>query len=211
MTSSPGPTAPSDPRLAPKPAHPKVAAAHAAVLKALPFHDRQDFEDASRGFIDTYPDATIKAPNGRTVWSMAPYEFLRAETAPATVHPSLWRQSQLNLNHGLYEVVPSLYQVRGIDIANMTIVEGKTGIVVIDTLTSIESARAALGLYFKHRGQRPVKAVVLTHTHTDHWGGLRGVVDEADVKSGKIPIIAPDLFMEQIGRASCRERVCLAV
>lgn len=196
MTSSPGPTAPPDPRLAPKPAHPKVAAAHAAVSKALPFHDRQDFEDAARGFIDTYPGATLKAPNGRVIWSLTPYAFLGDEQAPLTVNPSLWRQAQLNMHHGLFKVVDGIYQVRGLDIANMTLVEGKTGLIVIDTLTSIEGAKAGLELYFKHRGPRPVVAVIYTHTHTDHWGGVRGVVAEADVKAGRVPIIAPDLFME---------------
>jgi alkyl sulfatase BDS1-like metallo-beta-lactamase superfamily hydrolase len=193
MSSTP---APIDPRHAPKDAHASVAAAHAAVLKALPFHDRQDFDDAARGFVDTLPDATIKAPNDRVVWSLAPYEFLREETAPLTVHPSLWRQSQLNMHHGLFKVVDGLYQVRGLDIANMTLVEGKTGLIVIDTLTSVEGARAGLELYFKHRGIRPIAAVIYTHTHTDHWGGVRGVVAEADVKAGRVPIIAPDLFME---------------
>lgn len=196
MTSTANPATSSDPRLLPKSAHPKVAAAHAAVLKDLPFHDRQDFEDAARGFVDTYPDATLKAPNGRVVWSLAPYAFLQDDAAPLTVNPSLWRQAQLNMNHGLFKVVDGLYQVRGLDIANMTLIEGKTGLIVVDTLTSIEGAKAGLELYFKHRGKRPVVAVIYTHTHTDHWGGVRGVVDEADVKAGRVPIIAPDQFME---------------
>jgi alkyl sulfatase BDS1-like metallo-beta-lactamase superfamily hydrolase len=196
MTSTPGSSVSSDPRLQPKPAHAAVMVAHAATLKALPFHDRQDFEDAARGFIDTLPDAIVTNPAGRTVWSLAPYAFLRAETAPATVNPSLWRQAQLNMHHGLFKVVDGLYQVRGLDIANMTLVEGKTGLIVIDTLTSVEGARAGLELYFKHRGNRPIVAVIYTHTHTDHWGGVRGVVAEADVKAGRVPIIAPDLFME---------------
>jgi alkyl sulfatase BDS1-like metallo-beta-lactamase superfamily hydrolase len=108
----------------------------------------------------------------------------------------LWRQSRLNMNHGLFEVVPGVYQVRGLDIANMTLVEGDSGVIVIDTLTSIEGARAAMELYFEHRGRRPVAAVIFTHTHTDHWGGARGVIDDAMLASGRVPIIAPDLFME---------------
>ena len=102
---------------------------------------------------------------------------LRRE-APATVNPSLWRQSRLNMHHGLFEVVPGVYQVRGLDIANMTLIEGDTGVIVVDTLTSIEGARAAMELYFKHRGLRPVAAVIFTHTHTDHWGGARGVLED---------------------------------
>ena len=179
-----------------KPAHPMVAAANAAVATSLPFADTQDFDDAARGFIDTIPDATIMGANGRVVWSLAPYAFLADDTAPPTVNPSLWRQSRLNMNHGLFKVVDGLYQVRGFDIANMTIVETASKIIVIDTLTSIEGARAALALYAKHRGQRPVAAIIFTHTHTDHWGGARGVVSDADVQSGAVAVIAPDLFME---------------
>ena len=130
------------------------------------------------------------------VWSLEPYGFLSAEEAPPTVDPSLWRQSRLNMHHGLFEVVPGVYQVRGLDIANMTLIEGDTGVIVVDTLTSIEGARAAMELYFQHRGKRPVAAVIFTHTHTDHWGGARGVLDDETLASGRVPIIAPNLFME---------------
>ena len=130
------------------------------------------------------------------VWSLEPYGFLSAEQAPPTVDPSLWRQSRLNMHHGLFEVVPGVYQVRGLDIANMTLIEGDSGVIVVDTLTSIEGARAAMELYFQHRGKRPVAAVIFTHTHTDHWGGARGVLDDETLAGGKVPIIAPNLFME---------------
>ncbi len=133
---------------------------------------------------------------GRVVWSLEPYGFLSAAEAPATVNPSLWRQSRLNMNHGLFEVVPGVYQVRGLDIANMTLIEGDKGVIVVDTLTSIEGARAAMELYFQHRGKRPVAAVIFTHTHTDHWGGARGVLDDEALAGGSVPIIAPNLFME---------------
>ena len=113
-----------------------------------------------------------------------------------TVDPSLWRQSRLNMNHGLFEVVPGVYQIRGLDIANMTLIEGDSGVIVVDTLTSIEGARAAMELYFQHRGKKPVAAVIFTHTHTDHWGGARGVLDDETLASGSVPIIAPNLFME---------------
>ena len=184
------------PREKPKDATASVVARQAAVRKALPFSDIADFDDASRGFLGTIENAKVLSTSGRTVWSLEAYGFLSEAEAPATVNPSLWRQSRLNMNHGLFEVVPGVYQVRGLDIANMTLVEGDSGVIVVDTLTSIEGARAAMELYFKHRGKKPVTAVIFTHTHTDHWGGARGVLDDATLASGKVPIIAPNLFME---------------
>ncbi|WP_024511517.1 alkyl sulfatase dimerization domain-containing protein [Bradyrhizobium sp. ARR65] len=180
----------------PKQASSAVIAQHQAMLKALPFEDAADFDDASRGFLGTIENARITSPQGRVVWSLEPYGFLSDAEAPATVNPSLWRQARLNMQHGLFEVVPGVYQVRGLDIANMTLIEGDSGVIVVDTLTSIEGARAAMELYFKHRGPRPVVAVIFTHTHTDHWGGARGVLDEDVLASGRVPIIAPNLFME---------------
>src|SRR6516164_9748108 len=180
----------------PKEASRAVIAEHEAVLKALPFDDTADFDDAARGFLGTIENAKITSPQGRVVWSLEPYGFLSATEAPPTVNPSLWRQSQLNMQHGLFEVVPGVYQVRGLDIANMTLIEGDSGVIVLDTLTSIEGARAAMELYFQHRGKKPVAAVIFSHTHTDHWGGARGVLDDAMLASGKVPIIAPNLFME---------------
>jgi alkyl sulfatase BDS1-like metallo-beta-lactamase superfamily hydrolase len=181
---------------APKDASASVVKQHAATRAALPFSDTRDFDDASRGFLGTRENARIASEAGRVVWSLEPYGFLATEEAPPTVDPSLWRQSRLNMNHGLFEVVPGVYQVRGLDIANMTLIEGDSGVIVVDTLTSIEGARAAMELYFEHRGRRPVAAVIFTHTHTDHWGGARGVIDDAMLASGRVPIIAPDLFME---------------
>jgi alkyl sulfatase BDS1-like metallo-beta-lactamase superfamily hydrolase len=184
------------PKEMPKDASASVIAQHAATLKALPFSDTRDFDDAARGFLGTIENAKVTSPQGRVVWSLEPYGFLSAEQAPATVDPSLWRQSRLNMHHGLFEVVPGVYQIRGLDIANMTLIEGNSGVIVVDTLTSIEGARAAMELYFQHRGKRPVAAVIFTHTHTDHWGGARGVLDEDTLASGRVPIIAPNLFME---------------
>src|SRR6516225_5038396 len=180
----------------PKEASRAVIAQHEAVLKALPFDDTADFDDAARGFLGTIENAKITSPQGRVVWSLEPYGFMSQATAPPTVNPSLWRQARLNMQHGLFEVVPGVYQVRGLDIANMTLVEGDNGVIVVDTLTSIEGARAAIDLYFRHRGMRPVSAVIFTHTHTDHWGGARGVLDEDALASGRVPLIAPNLFME---------------
>jgi alkyl sulfatase BDS1-like metallo-beta-lactamase superfamily hydrolase len=184
------------PKETPKEASASVIAQNAAMLKALPFSDTCDFDDAARGFLGTVDNAKIMSESGRVVWSLEPYGFLADEKAPATVNPSLWRQSRLNMHHGLFEVVPGVYQVRGLDIANMTLIEGNSGVIVLDTLTSIEGARAAMELYFKHRGKRPVTAVIFSHTHTDHWGGARGVLDDATLARGKVPIIAPNLFME---------------
>ena len=181
---------------APKEATASVIAQQAAMLNALPFSDTADFDDASRGFLGTLENAAIANAQGRVVWSLEPYGFLSAEEAPTSVNPSLWRQSRLNMNHGLFEVVPGVYQVRGFDIANMTLIEGERGVIVVDTLTSIEGARAAMALYFQHRGRRPVSAVIFTHTHTDHWGGARGVLDDEVLAGGAVPIIAPNLFME---------------
>ncbi len=186
MTVANGPSAPES----------SVVARNKAVLDELPFHDRSDFADAERGFVATVPDGTILNAGGKPAWSQKQYDFIDDGPAPDSVNPSLWRIAQLNRRHGLYKVVDGVYQVRGLDIANMTIVEGKTGIIVIDTLTCTEAARVALKLYFDHRGARPVKAVIYTHTHADHFAGVKGVVDEADVASGKIPVIAPNLFME---------------
>ena len=179
-----------------KDASASVIAQHAATLQALPFSDVRDFDDAKRGFLGTVEHARIANAQGRVVWSLEPYGFLTEEKAPPTVDPSLWRQSGLNMHHGLFEVVPGVYQVRGLDIANMTLIEGDSGVIVVDTLTSIEGARAAMELYFEHRGKRPVAAVIFSHTHTDHWGGARGVLDDAALAGGDVPIIAPNLFME---------------
>jgi alkyl sulfatase BDS1-like metallo-beta-lactamase superfamily hydrolase len=184
------------PKQTPKDASASVIAQHAATLKALPFSDTRDFDDAARGFLGTLENARITTPQGRVVWSLEPYGFLSEADAPPTVDPSLWRQSRLNMNHGIFEVVSGVYQIRGLDIANMTLIEGDSGVIVVDTLTSIEGARAAMELYFKHRGKRPVAAVIFTHTHTDHWGGARGVLDDEMLASGQVPLIAPNLFME---------------
>jgi len=187
-------TAPPD--LTQKDAQPATIAVNQKFLADLPFASRQDFDDARRGFIATRPDAEVKTADGRTVWSLAGYRFLENEHAPATVNPSLWRQAQLNQIHGLFKVTERVYQVRGFDLSNMTIVEGDTGLILIDPLISAQTARAALELYLAHRPRKPVVAVLYTHSHVDHFGGVRGVVDEAEVKAGKVKILAPAGFME---------------
>ncbi|MBN8959792.1 MAG: MBL fold metallo-hydrolase [Rhizobiales bacterium] len=183
-----------------KNAEPKVADANAAVLNELPFADRQDYADAERGFIGSLPDAAIQNDAGRTVWTVADYTFLKDDVAPPTVHPSLWRQAQLNCRHGLFEVVPGIYQIRGLDISNMTLIEGESGVIVIDPLVSADTARAGLELYRQHRGPRPVAAVIYTHSHVDHWGGVKGVITQEDADSRRVPVIAPEGFVEAIAQ-----------
>lgn len=180
----------------PKEATSTTEQANASVRHDLLSSDRKDFEDATRGFIATIPEATIVAADGRVVWTVKGYETLTQENAPATANPSLWRQSQLNLNHGLFKVVDRVYQVRGFDISNMNIIEGDTGLIIIDPLVSAECAQAALELYYQHRPKRTVVAVIYTHSHLDHFGGVKGIVSEEDVKAGKTRIIAPEDFLE---------------
>jgi alkyl sulfatase BDS1-like metallo-beta-lactamase superfamily hydrolase len=174
----------------------QVREANAAFAAWLPEDDRRDFDDASRGFVSTLPDGIIRSATGQVLWDMHSYDFLQSDVVPPTVNPSLWRQAQLNLQHGLFEVMDGVYQVRGLDLANMTLIEGKTGLIVIDTMTVQEAARAGLELYRQHRGDRPIAAVIFTHTHTDHWGGAGGIISADDVRSGKTQLIAPDRFME---------------
>jgi alkyl sulfatase BDS1-like metallo-beta-lactamase superfamily hydrolase len=162
----------------------------------LPFDDTTDFDNADRGFIAALSPCVVKAADGRVVWDNDAYAFL-AGPAPTTVHPSLWRQSTLATKQGLYEVVPGIYQVRGLDLSNVTFVEGDTGIIVIDPLVSTEVAAAALGLYRTHRGgDRPVVAVIYTHSHVDHFGGVLGVTSQADVDAGAVTVLAPEGFIE---------------
>ncbi|HEY2501319.1 MAG TPA: alkyl sulfatase dimerization domain-containing protein [Mycobacterium sp.] len=163
---------------------------------ALPFHDTTDFHNADRGFIAALFPCVVKAADGRVVWDNDAYSFLDGP-APATVHPSLWRQSSLAAKQGLYEVVAGIYQVRGLDISNVTFVEGDAGIIVIDPLVSTEVAAAALALYRTHRGgDRPVVAVIYTHSHVDHFGGVLGVTSQADVDAGAVAVLAPEGFIE---------------
>jgi alkyl sulfatase BDS1-like metallo-beta-lactamase superfamily hydrolase len=179
----------------PKDAEPATRRANAEVARLLPFGDRADFDDAQRGFIAPLPGDIMSADGRRTIWSMKPYGFETGE-APATVNPSLWRQAQLNNFHGLFKVTERVYQIRGFDDSNMTIVEGDNGLIVIDTLSAAESARAAIELYYQNRERKPVIAVIYTHPHTDHFGGVRGIVSEDDVRAGKVKIYAPDRFMD---------------
>lgn len=182
-----------------KDATPVTKSVNARVSKKLPFQNTQDFDDAKRGFIAPLPNnGVIKNSQGLAVWDISRFTDFIKEGAPApdTVNPSLWRQSQLTLLGGLYRVTDRMYQVRNADLSNLTIVEGDTGIIIFDPLISTETAKAALDLYYQHRPQKPVLAVVHSHSHVDHYGGVKGVVSEEDVKAGKVMIIAPEGFVE---------------
>jgi len=171
---------------------------NAGLVGQLPFAEQQDFEDARQGFIAPLPDGgVIRTKDGKPVWDLSGLSFIKpGAPAPDTVNPSLWRQSQLLMQAGLFKVTERIYQVRGADASNITFIEGDTGIIVVDPLISVECARVALELYFQHRPKKPVAAVIYTHSHVDHYGGVKGVVSEEDVKAGKVKIIAPDGFLK---------------
>jgi alkyl sulfatase BDS1-like metallo-beta-lactamase superfamily hydrolase len=163
----------------------------------LPFADTRDFEEQKKGLIAPMKEMKIMADAGHVAWDMERFQFLEKQDDFDSIHPSLLRQSVLNNNYGLYEVIPGIYQVRGFDLSDITFVRGKTGWIVFDPLVSAEPVRAAWKLFQDHVGEGlPVSAVIFSHTHGDHWGGVRGIVDEADVRSGKVPLIAPIDFMD---------------
>ncbi|SDA58654.1 Alkyl sulfatase BDS1, metallo-beta-lactamase superfamily [Pseudomonas sp. NFPP33] len=166
-----------------------------AWLQRLPFEDQSSFEDARRGLIAPFT-GVVENAKGQVVWDRLAYNFLDGNDAPASVNPSLWRMGQLNNMAGLFEVRERIYQIRGMDLSNMTIIEGDSGLILIDPLISTETARAGLELYYQHRPRKPVRAVIYSHSHVDHFGGVRGVIDEADVKAGKVRVIAPEGFYE---------------
>ena len=164
--------------------------------ETLPFHDRRDFEENKKGLIAEMEDLKIMADAGHVAWDMERYQFFNEQDDFDSIHPSLTRISQLNMNYGLYKVTDDIYQVRGLDISNVTFVRGRTGWIIFDVAVARETARAAWELFQEHVGQGlPVTAVIYSHSHVDHWGGVRGIVDEADVRSGDVEIIAPRDFM----------------
>ena len=182
----------------PEPATEHTRAANRAVLDELPFGDRRSFDNAGRGFIATLEPLTIAHDHARRpAYDLSALAFLAAD-APDTVNPSLWRQAQLNAgHHGLYEIVDGLYQVRSFDIANMTLIRGETGWILVDPLTSSETSRAALQLANDKLGARPVVAIIHTHSHADHFAGVLGVVDPQDVESGKVQVMAPEHYVNE--------------
>ncbi len=191
----------ASPSLAQNPASVATRAAQAEALAAAASDAAAEAaEDAAarRGFIAAIPDGLISDASGAVVWDWRPFAFLSAETAPDTVNPRLWRQARRNAVHGLFEVVPgSIWQVRGYDISVMTIIRGETGWIVVDPLTTEQAAAAAMSLVRQHLGDRPVRAVIFSHSHADHFGGVGGIVSRADVARGGIEVIAPHGFVEE--------------
>ncbi|MBL8351986.1 MAG: MBL fold metallo-hydrolase [Burkholderiaceae bacterium] len=180
-----------------QPATETTRACQHAARRWLPLTDEQSFDDARRGHVADLPAGAITRANGGPVWNLAAYGFLADEEAPDSVHPGLWRHARVNMISGLFRVCERVWQVRGLDISNMTIIEGDSGLIVIDPLVSTETARAAIELYFAHRPRRPVLAMIYSHSHVDHFGGVRGVIAETDVEAGKVQVIAPKGFMEE--------------
>lgn len=162
----------------------------------LNWNNRDDFELSERGFIGTLDDPIIRDAEGRPVYDLNAYAFLSEKAAPPSVNPSLWRQSQLNaLYHGLFQVTEGVYQVRGLDLSVMSIIETDNGYVVVDPLLTAPTAQAAINLVYRHLGQKPIVAVIYSHSHADHWGGVKGVISEEDVSSGRVRVIAPQHFL----------------
>jgi alkyl sulfatase BDS1-like metallo-beta-lactamase superfamily hydrolase len=161
------------------------------------FQDNVDFENAERGLVASLDACLVRSKDGQVVWNNEDYNFLQGD-CPSTVNPKLWRQGQLTRKQGLFEVTNGVYQVRGFDISNMTLVEGKTGVIVLDVLASTECAAAALEFYRSHRGDRSVKAVIYSHSHYDHFGGAQGVLSETAENQHEVPIIAPSGFMDAV-------------
>ena len=177
-------------------ATPTTRAAIDAMAATLPMHDQQDFDDARRGFVGRSADRQVRAADGRVVWDLDAYDFMRDVDAPDTANPSLWRQGQLLIEDGLFEVAPGIYQLRGYDLSVMSVVEGETGVIVIDPLISEETAAAAFALYREHRGERPVVAMIYTHSHADHFGGVKGIITDEQVAAGDVEVIAPEGFLQ---------------
>lgn len=179
-----------------KPASPATVQAQRAAAATLPPDGTRDAEFALRGFIATREDPLIRNAAGEVVWNLDAYAFVEGE-APPTVHPSLWRHMRYLKHHGLFEVTDGVWQVRGFDLSNMTVLRGETGWIIIDPLTTREVAAAALELVNDTLGERPVSAVIYSHSHADHFGGVRGVASSEDVAAGRTAIIAPEHFMEE--------------
>ncbi len=174
----------------------ETAALNASVAETLPLSDPQDFEDAKRGLIASNAELRVTGAEGNTIWDMPSYGFVDGE-APASVNPSLWRQARLNNIHGLFEVTKGVHQLRGYDLANMSLIDGETGWIVVDPLTAEETARAALAFAREHLGDKPVSAVIFTHSHIDHFGGVLGVLTPEEAEERKVPIIAPESFVDE--------------
>ncbi|WP_285115111.1 alkyl sulfatase dimerization domain-containing protein [Leifsonia sp. fls2-241-R2A-40a] len=172
-----------------------VREAHRTLSEHLPFDDTTDFDNAERGWLGSLDDSAIQNEAGDVVWDASTFAFLDGD-APESVNPSLWRQGKLVLKNGLFEVADGLYQVRGLDLSVMSFIEGDTGVIIVDPLLTKETGAAALSLYRKHRGDRPIHAVIFTHSHLDHFGGVLGIISAEDVTEGRVQVIAPSGFLE---------------
>lgn len=198
-------------KIAPKQAVHTTLESNSTFLQSMP-SDKEEFELARRGLIASESVVDIRTAEGQTVWEMQSYQFLGpGKPAPETVHPGLWHHAQRTAIHGLFKVTDHIYQVRGYDVSVITFIEGKTGYIVVDPLISAESAKAAAELVFKHLPRKPIVAVIYTHNHIDHWGGVKGIISDEDVKAGKVRVIAPEGFMKetisenvQVGNAMTR-------
>jgi linear primary-alkylsulfatase len=168
--------------------------ANASVSDALPLANMAEFDDARRGFIATDDPLVTTSPSGKKVWDRPAYDFIKGD-APPSVNPSLWRQAKLNNINGLFKVTDRIYQVRGYDLANMSVIEGETGRILVDPLTSVYTSAKAMALVNRALGARPLVAIILTHSHIDHFGGIKGVTSVDDVQAGKVRVIAPKNFM----------------
>lgn len=173
-------------------------AANQALKDYLPFDDTSDFDNAQRGLIATLPGGVIKGDDGKTVFDIQQFDFLEGD-APDTVNPSLWRQSKLNATSGLFEVSEGIYQVRAFDLANMSFIRGEKGWIVVDPLTANETAVAGFELLKKHVEDAPITAVIVTHSHADHFGGIKGLISQEQVESGEVEVIAShEFFIESV-------------
>jgi alkyl sulfatase BDS1-like metallo-beta-lactamase superfamily hydrolase len=180
----------------PKPPTSFTQAAQEQMRQSLPFSDRADFDRVEKGLIKRPESLTIKNEDGTVAWELGGFDFLKAAKDVASVNPSLMRQAQLNLSYGLFKVTDGIYQVRGFDLANTTFIEGKTGWIVIDTLTTPATSKAAYALVSQELGQKPIRAIIYSHAHIDHFGGVKGLVSQEQVDKGEVQIIAPKGFME---------------
>ncbi|HRJ69641.1 MAG TPA: alkyl sulfatase dimerization domain-containing protein, partial [Beijerinckiaceae bacterium] len=172
-----------------------VRQAHQASTAGLNLADESTFADARRGFI-ARPSGKVQSASGETIWDFDSFAFVNG-AAPPTVNPSLWRQARLNNEIGLFKVTEGIWQLRGFDLANMTLIEGRTGWIVVDTLTARETAATAIAFARQHLGNKPISAIIYTHSHADHFGGTLGLVSAEEVKARQIPIIAPAGFLEE--------------
>ncbi len=174
----------------------KTSDANARVLKELPFSDNTDFIQANRGLIARDDQLRVQDENGRVVWDQTAYDFVKGDS-PSSVNPSLWRQAQLNSIHGLFKVSKGIYQVRGYDFANLTIIEGKNGWILVDPLTSKETAAKSIAFARTHLGNKPITAIIFTHSHIDHFGGVLGMISAEEAKKNRVRIVAPEGFMKE--------------